>query len=201
MFVRAPQLRCSTATAGTASAPVALLSLPASSSWNRIQRSRVRRRRSRFVLAAVVSRLAAFAPIVALLYSHVAKLLQDSCPSAFPRWTISRSFSRCSTSGRPVRNPGFASVRQSLTILNRPSSAKRSAMFAIFAVVLAKFIAYCVFCSQAPRWFAFADPDLFSFGSMGQRPVSRRHRRRLPYRLHLWNVAGSWVSSLPELCR
>jgi hypothetical protein len=123
MCVRARQSRCSTATAETANDPVALLSLPASLSWYRTQRLPVRRRRTRFVLAAVVSRLAAFAPIVALLYSRVAKLLQDSCPSAFPRWTISRSFSRCWTSGHPVRNRGFALVRQFLTILNRPSSS------------------------------------------------------------------------------
>jgi hypothetical protein len=99
MCAHARQLRCSTATAETANAPVALLSLLASLSWYRTQKSSVRRRRTRFVLAAVVSPLAAFAPIVAPLYSRVAKLLRDLCPSAFPRCTISRSFSRCWTSG------------------------------------------------------------------------------------------------------
>lgn len=38
-------------------------------------------------------------------------------------------------------------------------------MFAVVAFVFTKFIAYCVFCSQAPRWFAFADPDAISFGA------------------------------------
>jgi hypothetical protein len=124
MCARARQSRCSTATAETASHPVALLSLPASLSWCRTQRSPVRRRRTRFVLAAVVSRLAAFAPIVALLYSRVAKPLQDSCQSAFPRWTISLSFSRCWTSGHPVRNRGFALLRQFRTILSRHKFAQ-----------------------------------------------------------------------------
>jgi hypothetical protein len=117
-------LRCSTATAETANAPVALLSLPVSLSWYRTLRSPVRRRRSRFVLAAVLSPLAAFARIVALLYSRVAKLPQDLCPFAFPRWTIKWSFSRCWTFGHPVRNRGFAFARKSLSILSRLSSAK-----------------------------------------------------------------------------
>jgi hypothetical protein len=122
MCVRGRQSRCSTVIAETANSPVALLSLPVSSSWYPTQRSPVRRRRTQFVLAAVVSRLAAFAAIVALLYSRVAKLLQELCPSAFPRWTIIRSFSRCWTSGHPVRNRGFVLVRQFLTILSRLNS-------------------------------------------------------------------------------
>jgi hypothetical protein len=122
MCVRGRQSRCSIVIAETANSPVALLSLPVSSSWYPTQRSPVRRRRTQFVLAAVVSRLAAFAAIVALLYSRVAKLLQELCPSAFPRWTIIRSFSRCWTSGHPVRNRGFVLVRQFLTILSRLNS-------------------------------------------------------------------------------
>jgi hypothetical protein len=124
MYARARQLRCSIATAKTANAPAALLSLPASSSWYVTQRSPVRRRRTRFALTAVVSRLAAFAPIVAFLYSRVAKLLPNLCPSASPRWTISRSFNRCWISGHRVRRRGFALVRQFHTMLRRPSSPR-----------------------------------------------------------------------------
>jgi hypothetical protein len=122
MCVRGRQSRCSTVIAETVNSPVALLSLPVSSSWYPTRRSPVRRRRTQFVLAAVSSQLAAFAAIVALLYSRVAKLLQELCPFAFPRWTISRSFSRCWTSGHPVRNRGFVLVRQFLTILSRLNS-------------------------------------------------------------------------------
>src|ERR1700679_534903 len=119
MCARARQLRCSTVTAETANAPVALLSLPVSLSWYRTLRSPVRRRRSRFVLAAALSPLAAFARSVALLYSRVAKLPQELCPSAFPRWTIKWSFSRCWTFGHPVRSRGFALARRYLSILSR----------------------------------------------------------------------------------
>jgi hypothetical protein len=48
----------------------------------------------------------------------VAKLLQNSCPFASLRWTHRPSFSRCWTSGHRVRRPGFASVREFLTILS-----------------------------------------------------------------------------------
>ena len=58
-------------------------------------------------------------PIVAFHYSREAKLLLNLCPSAFPRWTISRSFSRGWTSGHPVRNLGFVLVRKFLTMLRR----------------------------------------------------------------------------------
>jgi hypothetical protein len=69
----------------TANAPVALLLRPASSSWHLTQRSPARRRRTRFVLRAVDPRFAAFAPIVVLLYSRVAKPLRNLCLSASPR--------------------------------------------------------------------------------------------------------------------
>jgi hypothetical protein len=119
MCARGRQSRCSTVIAETANSAVAPLLLPVSSSWYPTQRSPVRRRRTQFVQAAVVSRLAAFAAIVALLYSRVAKLLQELCPFAFPRWTIIRNFNRCWTSGHPVRNRGSVLVRQFLTILSR----------------------------------------------------------------------------------
>jgi hypothetical protein len=45
-----------------------------------------------FVLAAIVSQLAASAAIVAPLYSRAAKPLQNSCPFASPRWTVRPSF-------------------------------------------------------------------------------------------------------------
>ena len=107
MCVRAIPSRCSTATAETASAPVAPRLLPASSSWCRTQRSPVRQTRTRFMLAAEVSRPAAFAPTVALRYSLVANLPRDSCRSAFPRSTIRRGFSRCWTSGVPGATVGL----------------------------------------------------------------------------------------------
>jgi hypothetical protein len=122
MYARARQLRRSTATAWTASAQVALLSLPASSFGCRTWRSPALRRRTRFVLAAVGSRLAAFVPIAARLCSRVASLLQKLCPSVSLRWTIIRSFSRCWISGHLVPNRGFALVKQFLTILACPSS-------------------------------------------------------------------------------
>ena len=81
--MRGRQSRCSTVIAETANSPVALLSLPVSSSWYPTQRSPVRRRRTQFVLAAVVSRLAAFAAIVAFLYSRVANRWQVVNPSPF----------------------------------------------------------------------------------------------------------------------
>jgi hypothetical protein len=119
MCARARRSRCSTATAWTASGPVVLPSPPASLSKHLTYRSPAPQGRTQFVPVAAVSRLAASAPIVAPLYSRKAKLLQNSCPFAFLRWTARRSFSRCWTSGHPVRNPGFASVRKSLTILSR----------------------------------------------------------------------------------
>ena len=79
----------------------------------------VRRRRTRFVLTAEILRLAAFAPTVARLYLRAAKRLPNLCPSAFPRWTTHRGFSRCWISGHPVRNRGFALIRQFLTIRRR----------------------------------------------------------------------------------
>jgi hypothetical protein len=48
---------------------------------------------------------------------------QDSCPFAFLRWITLRSFSRCWIFGRPVRNRGFALVRQFHNILSYPNSA------------------------------------------------------------------------------
>jgi hypothetical protein len=72
------------------------------------------------VLAAVVSQLAASAPIVAPLYSRVAKLLQNSCPFASPPWTVSPNFSRCWTSGHLVHNRGFALARKFLIISSPP---------------------------------------------------------------------------------
>jgi hypothetical protein len=48
---------------------------------------------------------------------------QDSCPFAFLRWITLRSFSRCWTFGRPVRNRGFALVRQFHNILSYLDSA------------------------------------------------------------------------------
>src|SRR6185503_8882530 len=37
-------------------------------------------------------------------------------------------------------------------------------MGAIVLFVFAKFAAYSVFCAQAPRWFAFPEPNSVSFG-------------------------------------
>ena len=125
MRARARRSRCSTATAWTASVPVVLPSPPASLSKYRTYRSPVRQKRTRFVLVAAVLRRAASAPIVAPRYSPVAKLLQNSCPFASLRWTVRQSFSRCWTSGHRVRQPGFASVRKSLTILSPLNQADK----------------------------------------------------------------------------
>ena len=37
-------------------------------------------------------------------------------------------------------------------------------MGAIVLFVLAKLAAYCIFCAQAPRWFAFPQPNSIAFG-------------------------------------
>jgi hypothetical protein len=70
-----------------------------------------------------VSRPAASALNVARHCSRVAMPTRDSCPFAFLRWMTLRSFSRCWTFGRPVRNRGFALVRQFHNILSYPNSS------------------------------------------------------------------------------
>src|SRR5262245_54864406 len=37
-------------------------------------------------------------------------------------------------------------------------------MLAVLVFVFAKFVAYCAFCSQAPRWFAFSGAEPVAFG-------------------------------------
>lgn len=37
-------------------------------------------------------------------------------------------------------------------------------MGAIVLFVLAKLLAYCAFCAQAPRWFVFPEPNAVAFG-------------------------------------
>src|SRR5688572_4358421 len=38
-------------------------------------------------------------------------------------------------------------------------------MGAIVRFVLAKLVAYSIFCAQAPRWFAFLEPNSVAFGA------------------------------------
>jgi hypothetical protein len=89
-----------------------------------ILRSLVHRKLTQCVRAAVLSQLAAFALTVALLCSRKAKRIHKSRLSDFPRWTISRASSQCSTYIPLVRKSGSALIRQSLIFLSRPSSQR-----------------------------------------------------------------------------